>query len=195
MARNAELPTLTLLEDVEKCEKELVEGLLGIPVGKSCRLLINSGGGSVYAAMGVCTVIRMRRLKVEAVVLADCSSSALMIFAAAHKRLMAPHASCLFHPMRWSGDENCRLPAARSWTQEFGRMSDVMENFLVENLPLARRTLRQWVRDERYVLATELVEAGLAEMLDLGQEGVIDISAAARTRSRRNRPAAHHKAG
>lgn len=189
MAKRTAPKHLTLLDDVEKCERELVEALLAMPEGTEVRLAINSGGGNVYSALAIATAIEVRKLQVEATVLADCSSSALMIFASCGKRYSAPHASFLFHPMRWSSEEQSRLPAARSWSEEFTRLTRVCEDWLVARLPIQRRTLRQWTRDERYIPASELFELGIAEPMPFGEEGVIDISkpAAATPARRRSR--------
>ncbi len=183
MPKSATPKHLTLLEDVEKCERELVEACLAAPEGASLRLAINSGGGNVYSALAIASVIELRRLKITATVLADCSSSALLVLASCRRRYAAPHASFLFHPMRWSSEEQSRLSAARSWSEEFTRLNRVCEDWLVDRLPISRRTLRQWTREERYITAQELFELEIAEPVPTGEEGVIDISrpAAART--------------
>lgn len=167
---------LTLLDDVEKCEKELVEAILAVPPRRPVQIVINSGGGSVYASLGVTTAMRLRELTAEAIVLADCSSSALLIFATCQRRRIAPHASFLFHPMRWTGEEQARLSGAKSWSAEFERICSIYEDYLVDHLPIARRTLRHWMRQERYVTAGELIDLGIAGRLNLGDEKIIPIS-------------------
>lgn len=179
------IPTITLLDDVEKCEKEVIEALMAIPDGKSARIIINSGGGSVYAALGISTIIRMKNIQAEAVVLADCSSSALLVFAACQVRKVAGHASFLFHPMKWSSEEAARLNGAESWASEFNRVNRVTENWLVENLPIDRRLLRRWIKEERYVQASELIDLGVAEELEFPVDKVIDISVSTKRRPRR----------
>ncbi len=185
MPKRATTKHLTLLEDVEKCERELVEACLAAPEGSDLQLVINSGGGNVYSALAIASAIELRRLRVRATVLADCSSSALLIFASCTARYAAPHASFLFHPMRWSSEEQSRLSAARSWSEEFTRLNRVCEDWLVERLPIARRTLRQWTREERYVTARELFDLEIAEPVPEGEEGVIDISRPAVARTSR----------
>jgi len=187
MSRSAEPKTITILDEVEKCEKEVVEALLSVPDKRPVRFLINSSGGSVYASMAICTVLKMKQLQAEAIVLADCSSSALMIFATCQTRRIAPHASLLFHPMRWSSDEQSRLPGAKSWAAEFTRVASVYEDWLVSHLGLQRRLLKTWMREERYVLAHELVELGVASFLEYPAADIIDIAAGTRrkTASRR----------
>ncbi len=192
-------PIITLVDDVEKCEKEILDSLFALADKRSCKIVINSGGGSVYASLGIATVIKMKQLAAEAVVLADCSSAAITVFAACQVRRVAPHASFLFHPMKWASEDQSRLTGARSWAVEFSRVNQVYEDFLVENLPIKRRLLRSWMKEEKYVQAAELFELGVAEPLEFPQEGVIDISAKVRKGSRRAqklvRPARIRKVG
>lgn len=184
MARQTQPTQITLLEDMEKCEKEVVERLLQVPDQRHVQLFINSGGGSVYASLGITTVMRMKRLQAEAIVLADCSSSAILVFATCQVRRVAPHASFLFHPMKWSSEDQARLPAARSWAAEFQRVNAICEELLSSNLGIPLRVIRQWMRDERYILASELIEMGVAEQLNLDDPQVIDISRRVGTRKR-----------
>lgn len=185
MAKRSAPHVITLLDEVEKCEKEIVETLFSLPDGAPVQIVINSGGGSVYASMGIATALRLKNFKSEAIVLADCSSSALMVFAACPVRRVARHASFLFHPMKWSSEDQSRLHGALSWSEEFTRISKVTEDWLVDNLPMNRRTLRNWIRKERYVEAQELFDRGIAEELDLGEEGVIEVMPKTRSKPRR----------
>ena len=52
-----------------------IKALLEIPQGGECVLYLDSAGGSVYGALAVLSVLRIRRLKTTAVVLGECSSS------------------------------------------------------------------------------------------------------------------------
>lgn len=163
MARRTTAPTLFLLDEVEKCEKDLLEGLMNVPEGGSATIVINSGGGSVYSGLGIGTVIRARRLVCTAHVLADCSSSALMVFSACRTRLVAAHASFLFHPVQWSSEDRSRVAGAKSWSAEFERIQGVCEEWLREMLPIDGKVLRKWMHDERYVLAPELIKLDIAQ--------------------------------
>lgn len=175
MAKQSSPHIVTLLDDVEKCEREVVEALLSLPDKAKVQIVINSGGGSVYASLGIATVIKMKQFQAEAIVLADCSSSALLVFAACQTRRVAPHASFLFHPMKWTSEESARLSAAQSWSAEFRRVAFAAENWVVEHMGLPRRTLRRWIREERYVEAPELFALGIAEPLNLTQGKVIEL--------------------
>jgi ATP-dependent protease ClpP protease subunit len=183
MARQSEPKTVTLLDEIEKCEKEVVDSLTALPDKKTVRFLINSGGGSVYASLAIATVMKLKQLHGEAIVLADCSSSALLIFATCQTRKIAPHASLLFHRLRWSSEDQARLSGAKSWAAEFTRVAGVYEDWLVSHLGLPRRTIKTWIREERYVLADELIELGVAEPLEFPIDNVIEIATPARRKA------------
>ncbi|MDX2177835.1 MAG: ATP-dependent Clp protease proteolytic subunit [Candidatus Sumerlaeia bacterium] len=172
-----------LLEDVEKCEKEVIEALMGFPVGGEATIVINSGGGSVYAGLAIGTVVRHRRMHCHAQVLADCSSSALLVFAACQTREVSPHASFLFHPMQWSSDDRSRVNGARSWSEEFLRVSKVCEDWLSELLPISRSVLRRWVQQEKYVVAQELIDLGIATEMALPAPRVVGVEAKPKRRA------------
>jgi len=167
MSRTAtkKIPEIVIVDDLEKCEKDVMEALLALPDRSTCRIVINSGGGSVYAGMGISTLIDMKKLKATAVVLADCSSSAVIVFATCQERLVAPHASFLFHPMQWSSDERSRLPGAMGWAKEFKRIDESCAEWIIEHLGVSRTTLLRWVKNEMYITADQLVEMGVASYI------------------------------
>ena len=159
---NAAKAGISIVDDVEKNEKEVLETLLKLPDGASCRIYINSGGGSVYSGLGIATLIEMKRLRATAIVLADCSSSALLIFASCSERLVAPHASFLFHPMQWASDERSRLTGATGWAREFKRIDVVCSDWLCSRLKISKKVYQSWVKQEIYVTAKEMAELGIA---------------------------------
>jgi ATP-dependent protease ClpP protease subunit len=67
-----------------------------VPAGGDCVFYIDSAGGSVFGALAVLTMLRYRRLKATAMVIGECSSVALLLFAACRKRLVPPHSTFLF---------------------------------------------------------------------------------------------------
>jgi ATP-dependent protease ClpP protease subunit len=167
MSRHNEkkIPQIVIVDDLEKCEKDVLEALAQMPDRSACRFIINSGGGSVYAGLGMSTLIEMKHLKATAVVLADCSSSALLVFATCQERLVAPHASFLFHPMQWSSEERSRLSGALGWAKEFERIEDACADWLRTRLGITQSVLARWVKKETYVTAHQLVELGLASYI------------------------------
>ncbi len=163
---------IALVDDLEKCEKDVLDALAGLPDGAECRILINSGGGSVYAGLGIATTIEMKKIRATGVVLADCSSSALLVFASCAERLVAPHASFLFHPMQWSSEERSRLPGAVGWAREFKRIEKVCCEWICSRLGIPEQRMRQWVHREIYITAEQMVEYGMARFLPGLETGV-----------------------
>lgn len=145
----------------------MLDSLLTLRDGAKVRLVINSGGGSVIAGLGIATLIEWKRLQATAVVLADCSSSALLIFASCRERIVAPHASFLFHPMRWAPDERAGVWAATEWAREFRRIEGMTTKWISDRLGIPLAKMKAWERRETFVSGTELVEAGVAKFLAL----------------------------
>lgn len=156
---------IAVVDDLEKYEKDVLEALMALPDRSACRLIINSGGGSVYAGLGIATLIEMKQLRATGVVLADCSSAALLVFSSCTERLVSPHASFLFHPIQWSSDERSRLPGALGWAREFKRIEDVCCAWICERLGLPGKLYRSWVQREVYITAHELVKLGAAKYI------------------------------
>ncbi len=176
-----EVREIVLLDEIEKCEKDIMEALTQIPAGGRVRMLINSGGGSVYAGLGIATAIEMKKIHATGVVLADCSSSALLVFASCAERYVAPHASFLFHPMQWSSEERSRLPGALGWAREFRRIETACSRWICSRLNLSEALYKSWVRREVYVTAAELIELGVARYIpELEMEARVEPARAAR---------------
>lgn len=192
-------PIISIIDDVEKCEKEAVDALLALPDKRSCKVVINSGGGSVYAALAIATVIKLKQLAAEALVLADCSSAAITVFAACPIRKVSPYASFLFHPVKWSSEDQSRLTGAKSWAIEFERVNQIYEDFLIAHMSVKRSIIRGWIKEERYVTAQEIIDLGIAEPIEFPEDGVIDISKHRRAHKtaaqRHSKPAKIRKVG
>src|SRR5262249_56731540 len=94
------MPEIPVIGDVDDWEADVVKSLLEVPSGGEVVFYIDSAGGSVYGALAVLTLLRHRRLEGTAVVLGECSSAALLLFAACRRRLVTAHSTLLFHHMR-----------------------------------------------------------------------------------------------
>ena len=116
--------------------------------------------------LALATIIRMRELDVTAMVVGECSSAALMPFAACPKRLVTPLCTMLFHPMRWQSDEDVRLEEATEWARHFEQLETDLDQLLVKTFPIDAERLQQWTRPGRFVRGTELADAGLATLFD-----------------------------
>src|SRR5471030_226737 len=89
---------IALVGDLTESEAELTDKLLSVPPGGECTLYIDSPGGSPYCAMSLMSLILLRKLKATAIVTGECSSAALLPFAACPRRLVSPFSVLLFHP-------------------------------------------------------------------------------------------------
>jgi ATP-dependent Clp protease protease subunit len=86
MARR-KTPEIALIGEMnDEVIAPIIRELLEIKPGGEVTIYIDSGGGSVYSALAIATFIRMRKLKVTGIVLAECSSAAILVFAACERR-------------------------------------------------------------------------------------------------------------
>ena len=92
----------------EEGQAEIIRSLLDVPHGDEVTIYIDCAGGSVYAALAVAALIRIRKLKATAIVIGECSSSAILIFAACPKRFVTPRSAFLFHRVKWRSEKDVR---------------------------------------------------------------------------------------
>ncbi|MEZ6045405.1 MAG: ATP-dependent Clp protease proteolytic subunit [Planctomycetaceae bacterium] len=153
--------------DLTDKESDLTEKLLDVPRRSRGIIYFDSCGGSVYVGLALATLIRLRGLDAIGVVTGECSSAALMPFAACNRRFATAQSTLLFHPMRWRSDEDCRLEEAAEWTRHFKLLEEEIDHLLSRFFNLAPEKLSQWARPGRFVSGKEFIEAGLAEEVDL----------------------------
>jgi ATP-dependent Clp protease protease subunit len=159
------VPEIPIIGEVDDWEADVVRALLEIPPGGECVFYIDSAGGSVYGALAVLTLLRHRRLRGTGVVLGECSSAALLLFAACQRRLVSPHSTLLFHRMRWQSDKRVGSEEAYHWAQHFEGLEKELDDLLARLFGTAEEEVRTWTRGGHYVTGAQLVAAGLAEML------------------------------
>ena len=99
-----------LVGDVDDWERDVIREILDAKPRRDCVFYIDSMGGSVYGALAVTTLMRRRDLQCTGVVLGECSSASLLIFAACQKRLVTRYSTLLFHRMRWQSDKRVEAP-------------------------------------------------------------------------------------
>jgi ATP-dependent Clp protease protease subunit len=162
-----DIPEIALVGDLHEREAELIEKLLDVEPGRQCTLYFDTDGGSAYVGLALMSLIRYRRLKATAVVLGGCMSAALLPFAACTHRLVFAHSVFLFHPMRWESGENVDLSEATEWARHFGELEGKLDDLLAAFFRVSREQIDQWSRPGRYLSGRDLVEAGLAELVDL----------------------------
>lgn len=162
-----QVPEIAVVGEVDDWEGDVVRALLEIPQGGECVFYIDSAGGSVYGAVAVLTLVRHRRLEGTAVVLGECSSAALLLFAACKRRLVSPYSTFLFHKMRWQSDKRVGSEEAFRWAKHFEELEKDLDDLQVQLFGTAEEQVRTWTRGGYYVTGTEMAAAGLAEVMAL----------------------------
>lgn len=158
---------MSILGDLTEKEGEFTEKLLDVPRRSSGIIYFDSCGGSAYAGLALASLIRLRGLKVIGIVSGECSSAAIFPFAACQRRYVTPHSTLLFHPIRWQSEDDCRLEEAAEWARHFKILEEDLDQLLVRMLNFSNEKLQEWTRPGKFISGTEIVEEGLAEMLDL----------------------------
>jgi ATP-dependent protease ClpP protease subunit len=170
MAKKAqrEAAEVAVVGDVDDWEEEVVKALLEMPPGGDCTFYIDSAGGSVFGALAVLTLLKHRRLRGTAVVLGECSSAALLLFAGCQRRLVTAYSTLLFHRMRWHSEKRIISHEAVHWARHFEQMENDIDDLQVRLFGAAEQQVRDWTANGHYVSGLQLVAAGLAELLELG---------------------------
>jgi ATP-dependent Clp protease protease subunit len=158
---------LAIHGDLTDKQSDLVSRLLEVPRRSRGTIFFDSCGGSAYVGLALASLIRLRGLQADAVVAGECSSAALMPFAACARRFVTPQATLLFHPIRWQSEENVRLEEASEWARHFQQLEAELDQLLSKMFNCPLETLTRWTRPGRFVSGAEMVEAGLAQPIDL----------------------------
>ena len=161
---------ISICGDLTDRQSELIESLTEVSRQSRGILYFDSCGGSVYTGLALGTLIRLRGLRITGVVLGECSSAALIPFAACERRFVTPHSTLLFHPMRWQSDEDVRLEEATEWARHFKDLESRLDVLLSQLLKVEPPALSAWTRPGKFVSGPELAERGIAELFDPFQE-------------------------
>lgn len=178
---------IALVGDLTDNEAEITDKLLSIEPGGEATMFIDSPGGSPYCALSLMSLILLRGLRITGIVTGECSSAALWPFAACKKRLVSPFSVLLFHPMKWQSEEHVGLAEAAEWARHFGQLEKDMDSLLAELFGVPAQSMDKWINPGRYVSGRDLVDAGLAEMVDLRTFRLFELNGAARDRKKRAR--------
>jgi ATP-dependent protease ClpP protease subunit len=157
---------IAIVGDLTDHEAELTDRLLDVPPGGECILYFDSPGGSPYCALALMNLIRLRGLRATGVVTGECSSAAIWPWAVCQRRLVTPLSVLLFHPMKWQSEEHVGLAEAAEWARHFAFLEREMDVLLAEVFGAKLDTVLSWMQPGKYVIGREIVEAGLAEMID-----------------------------
>lgn len=161
---------IALSGDLTDKQTELVEKLVELPPRSRGTIYFDSCGGSAYVGLSLGILIQLRGLEATGIVLGECSSAALVPFAACRRRFVTPVSYLFFHPVRWSSDENVRIEEAAEWTRHFGVLEVDMDRFLAKMFGLPIEQIVGWTRPGRFFSGTELAETGIARLLDLSED-------------------------
>jgi ATP-dependent protease ClpP protease subunit len=156
-----------IIGDVDDWEREVIKALLEIPPRGECVFYIDSAGGSVFGALAVLTLMRHRQLEGTAIVLGECSSAVLLLFAACRHRFVTPYSTLFFHRMRWQSEKRVGSEEAYLWAKHFEEMEKDIDDLQVRLFGKAEDQVRTWTAGGHYVTGPELVEAGLAQLLEV----------------------------
>lgn len=159
---------LALVGEVDDWEKDVLDRLLDAEPGSECVFYIDSSGGSVYGALAVLALMRHRGITARAVVLGECSSATLLVFAGCKDRLVTRYSAFLFHRMHWESEKRVTATEAVSWARHFEELERELDELLIRLFGRAEVELRGWTNTDRYVSGEEIVAAGLAEILEIG---------------------------
>ena len=175
---------IALVGDLTDNENEITEKLLGIEPGGEATMFIDSPGGSPYCALSLMSLILLRGLRITGVVTGECSSAALWPFAACKRRLVTSFSVLLFHPMKWQSEEHVGLSEAAEWARHFGQLEKDMDHLLAELFGVPAAQMDKWITPGRYVSGRDLVDAGLAEMIDLKSMRLFERNGAVGTKKK-----------
>jgi ATP-dependent Clp protease protease subunit len=158
---------IAVVGEVDDWEGEVIKTLLEIPPRGHCVFYIDSAGGSVFGALAVLTLLKHRAIDATAIVLGECSSAALLLFAGCRRRLVTRYSTLLFHRMRWQSEKRIGSFEAAHWARHFAEMEKDIDDLQVRLFGAAEEQVRAWTAGSQYVTGEQIVAAGLAEMLEL----------------------------
>lgn len=178
------LPEIGIVGDLTEAESDITAKLLDVEPGGGCVLYFDSPGGSPYSGMALMSLIVLRGLQATGVVAGECSSAALWPFAACVRRLVTPFSVLLFHPMKWQSEEHVGLAEAAEWARHFGHLEGDMDRVLAELFGVSDAAMAGWMKPGRYMSGRDMVEAGMAERIELKPLKLFERNGASRSRKR-----------
>jgi ATP-dependent protease ClpP protease subunit len=158
---------IALVGEVDDWEDDVLKALLDVAPGGECVFYFDSMGGSVYGALAITTLIRRRRLRCTGVVLGECSSACLLIFAACERRQVTRYSTLLFHRMRWQSEKRVGAGEAHHWARHFEEMEKEIDELQARLFGGADAQVREWTTGGHYVSGPQFASTGLAELVDI----------------------------
>lgn len=158
---------LILCGDLTDKQLDLEQQLIDVPRRSRGVVYFDSCGGGAYTGLALASLIRLRGLNATAVVAGECSSAALLPFAACATRYVSAHSTLLFHPVRWQSEEHVQLEEAVEWARHFQLLEADHDRLLAKLFGCPNELIQAWTRPGRFVMGEELVAHGLARMIGL----------------------------
>src|SRR4051812_23960817 len=160
-------PEIAVVGEVyDEVVADVIRELLEVPEGGEATIYIDSAGGSVYSAIAIATLIRLRKIRATGMVLSECSSAAILIFAACERRFCTPRSVFLFHRVKWRSEKDMRREEAVNWAQHFQWLEIEIDRYQAALFGKGEELIHEWIEQGRFVLGTELAEVGLVEIID-----------------------------
>ncbi len=131
---------LAIHGDLTDKQSDLVARMLEVPRRSRGTIFFDSCGGSAVRRPGAGESDPSPRLQADAVVAGECSSAAIMPFAACQRRFVTMQSTLLFHPIRWQSEENVRLEEASEWARHFQQLEGGAGRAARQNVRLLAET-------------------------------------------------------
>jgi len=157
---------VAIVGELDDCEADVIARLLELEDGDECTLFIDSGGGRVYSALAIMSLIQYKNLRATAVVLGACSSATLWVLAACRQRFAMPFSVFQFHSVRWESGENIEKVEASEWARHFDWLEKECDELLARLLGVEHAQVQAWCRGSRYLSGRELSDAGVVQLID-----------------------------
>jgi hypothetical protein len=81
--------------------------------------------------------------------------------------MVTPFSVLLFHPMKWQSEEHVGLSEAAEWARHFGQLEKDMDHLLADLFGVPTDVMDKWINPGKYISGRNMVDAGLAEMIEL----------------------------
>ena len=164
--RDGESLDIMLAGELDDRETDVCERILEAERHDQITIYFDSPGGSPYVGLALANLIRLRGLDARGVVIGECSSSAILPWAACSRRYLAPHTALMFHPMRWESDQNVTLREAAECARHYHQLEQSMDALIAQWLEVDLEQIKAWCEAPKFVSAEELIRLGVARPTD-----------------------------
>src|SRR5687767_12520025 len=150
-SKKDDIPEIAVVGEVyDEVVADVIRDLLEVPEGGEATIYIDSSGGSVYSAMAIATLIRLRKIRATGVVLSECSSAAILIFAACQRRYVTPRSVFLFHRVKWRTEKDMRREEAINWAQHFQWLEIEVDKYQASLFGTGEDKVHEWIEQGRF---------------------------------------------